>query len=317
MNALRTPAFLTTVVAALFAQTAPPSPSFEVASFKLAGPGSVPSNAPVGYYIMTGGPGTNSPGQFRCASVTLQALVLKAYDLRPYQLAAQPSIDGPERYDIVAAVPDRVTKEQFNGMIRNLLAERLGLTVHWETRELPIYELTVAKGGPKLREPEKAQPGAQAASEPPGAPADGRGQPLRLRLGQDGVPVTQPGKPDLIAVMLNGGVRLSARMKTVGDLLRALSSQIGRPVVDKTGLTGIYDYTLVYSPLGVVRPPGATANLAGSEGGSQPAIADAASDPAPTLTSAFETQLGLKLESKKGPVEVLIVDRVHRTPTEN
>jgi uncharacterized protein (TIGR03435 family) len=89
-------------------------------------------------------------------------------------------------------------------------------------------------------------------------------------------------------------------MQTIGSLLSFLQYQIGRPVVDKTGLTGVYDFNLRY------------------EGGSAALpSADAASDPEPTLFEAFEKQLGLKLEAKKGPVEVLVVDRVNRTPTEN
>jgi uncharacterized protein (TIGR03435 family) len=258
---------------------------------------------------MTGGPGTNSPGRFSCAGVNLKPLLLRAYDLMSYQLEGPPSIDS-DRFDIDAKIPPGTTKEQFNLMLQNLLVERFGLAVHRETRELPIYELVVAKGGLKMKEAEKAPAGAQTPPEPS---ADGGPPNLHMTRNKDRLPEFPPGVPGMLALPVSGGAWVTARMQTIANLLQMLQSQIGRPVVDKTGVTGIYDFNLRFAP------ESAGAGGAGSAASAEPpsVALSAASDPAPSLFTAFESQLGLKLEPKKGPVEMLVVNHVNRTPTEN
>jgi uncharacterized protein (TIGR03435 family) len=100
-------------------------------------------------------------------------------------------------------------------------------------------------------------------------------------------------------------------MESIADLLDSLGPMIGRPVVDKTGLTGVWDFNLRFSNL--------SASNAGSAASADPPLTglDAPADSAPTLLGAFETQLGLKLESTKGPIKALVVDRLNRVPTEN
>ncbi len=294
------PGLVVFAACAAFAQIAAPAPVFEVASVKPA----APTNLPDFWCGM-------DPAQFSCTHITLKTLLLRAYDLRSDQLAGPSSIDG-ERYDITAKMPPGATKEQFNPMLQNLLVERFGLAVHREMRDLPYYELVVAKGGPKLKDPEKAPAGepspAQAERAAGGSP--------RMSRDKDGLPMLPPGIPRMMAFPLDGTVHVLARMQTVARLLNMLEPQMGRKVVDKTGLTGTYDFSLFFAPdpakMVYFGPPAAPEPPSGQAG-----VLDAVSDPAPTLPAALESQLGLKLESKKGPVEVLVIDKVNRTPTEN
>jgi uncharacterized protein (TIGR03435 family) len=226
-----------------------------------------------------------------------------------YQLEGPPSIES-DRFDIDAKIPPGTTNEQFNLMLQNLLVERFGLVVHRETREVPIYELVVAKGGLKMKAPEKPPAGAQAES--PVAPGSSPPAP-HLTNNKDGMPEFPPGTPGMFGMpTAGGGLWLTARMQTIARLLSMLQFQIGRPVVDKTGLTGIYDFNLRYAYIPTGVEPGVAVRAAAA-----PTGLDSANDAGPDLFSAIESQLGLKLESKKGPVEFVVVDRVNRTPTEN
>jgi uncharacterized protein (TIGR03435 family) len=271
------------------AQTAAPLPSFEVASVKV----SAPSARPIPR--LTGGPGTGSPGELIGSNVTLTLLLDRAYNLMPWQLIG-PDWLKSEKYDIDAKIPPGATKEQFLPMIQNLMVERFGLAAHWETRDLPIYEAVVAKGGPKLKEPEPL---------PSGAPRPEAGQPPTLKTmakDKDGFPVLPPGAPRLVPFVVNGNTRITARMEPLAVLWADLERRLLRPVVDKTGLTGTYDFDLTYVPDEPVRnrstleagPPDASQQSAGQAG-----VSDS-SDAAPNLFAAIESQLGLRLESKKG-----------------
>jgi uncharacterized protein (TIGR03435 family) len=154
-------------------------------------------------------------------------------------------------------------------MLRNLLADRFKLTFHREQKEFSIYELEVAKGGPKLK------PSAAAPDEP----------------------------AQLISTVYPQRMVLPARNATMGDLASLMQrAMLDRPVVDKTGLTGRYDFDLEWAPDET------------QFGGEIPtASADAPSAP---LFSAIQQQLGLKLEAARGPVEALVVDKAER-PSEN
>ena len=235
----------------------------------------------------------------------------KAYGVKAYQVFGPPAIDS-EKFDIVAKIPPGTTEAQYAAMLQSLLAERFGLVVHREMRELPLYELVVAKGGLKMKAPEKAPDGAAE----PERNADGRTTNMHMSRDASGLPELPPGFPAMFGFSLNGNQRITARMQTVARLLQLLDNQIGRPVVDKTGLTGIYDFNLFWA--------GETARVAGAGSAASPeqptvngGLTEPGSDPAPSLEAAFESQLGLKLEPKKGPVEALVVDKVNKTPTEN
>jgi uncharacterized protein (TIGR03435 family) len=193
-----------------------------------------------------------SGSRFDAVGLTLFALIDDAWDLKPWQIAGLPAWGQDEHYVLNAKAPgdDAITQEQARLMLRSLLAERFHLKIHNETRELSVYNLVIAKGGPKLATP---APDAQSM----------------LIAGKRGLQVTA-GSMDQLATHLS------------------LDPHIGRPVIDKTGLTGRYDYALT-------------------------AWGSGASDPnAPSIFTAVQDQLGLKLEAAKAPIEVWVVDSAER-----
>jgi uncharacterized protein (TIGR03435 family) len=247
-----------------------------------------------------GWPGSVDPGHYTALGVTLEPLIRRSFLLPSYRIFGPPSIKS-DRYDIVAKVPPGTTRAQLQLMIRNLLADRLGLVCHWETRDLPAYDLVVAKGGSKLKEPEKAVPGAQA-------PARG------FLPDKDGWATLPPGRPDTLSADGPLGTRVAARMQPPAILTGMLEGLLGRQVVDKTGLTGTFDFVLAFAlPAEFQRPAPPDAPPPSGQGG----LLDAASDPGTSIATALESQLGLKLESGRGTVQVLVVDHVNKTPTED
>jgi uncharacterized protein (TIGR03435 family) len=232
-----------------------------------------------------------------------------SYKLKPYQLIGPRSIKS-DRYDIAAKVPAGATRDQVLLMVQDLLAKRFGLILHRETRQLPVYELVVAKGGSKLKEPEKPPAGSVPdPTKPLPAPKD-------IARDKDGFPILPPGVPNFIGFLENSNVRDVARMQPLGrTFLTGLEQEVGRPVVDKTGLAGVYDFNLFFRPE-PTRVPGAEP-VSVSQLPGQTATEGGASELAPDLFVALERQLGLRLESTKAPIEVVVVDAFNRTPTEN
>ncbi|MBV8845515.1 MAG: TIGR03435 family protein [Bryobacterales bacterium] len=284
--------------------------SFEVATIKPAPPlggGAVQIG-------MRGGPGTQDPGRVNYMGVPLTMLLQNAFGLKRYQISGPPWLDT-ERFDIVAKVPDGATKEQSNIMLQNLLIERFGLTFHRESKEFPLYELTVAKNGSKLKTAAEAPAGADQPV--PGQTGKDGGPPP---IGKDGLPQLPPGRPGAFMMMAPGGMRMVGNMRTVQEIADMLGNQLGTPVVDKTGLSGKYDFTLTFSrepgqglpglPPPPPPPPGGDAGP--GKLGPGPDLSDAAN-----LFTAVQEQLGLKLDKKKGPLDVLVIDHMEKTPTEN
>ena len=281
--------------------SAPSNPQFEVASIK-------PNKSGDGRVMMSVQPG----GRFTATNVTLRMMIRNAYQLQEFQITGGPSWIADERFDIVAKAetgdqmgdPFRAeqTGQPSRGqlMIRALLAERFKLVVHNEEKEMPIYALVPARSdgklGPQLKASEVdcaaivAAARARGGRGPMGPPPDpGRGGPppqCGIRIG--------PGN------MAVGGSPMS-------QVATSLSMFAGRIVVDKTGLSGSYDFTLTWTPDQMPgagqRPPGAP----------EPPPAD---PNGPSIFTALQEQLGLKLDSQKGPVSVLVIDRVER-PKEN
>jgi len=294
------------VCSTAFAQNEPKL-SFEVATVKPAPP---LNGGPVAIG-MRGGPGTNDPGRVTYNGVPLILLLQNAYGVKRYQISG-PSWLDTERFDIVAKVPDGATKEQFNIMLQNLLVERFGIAFHRETKEFPLYELSVAKNGPKLK---PAAPAPAGVSET--ATGEKQGPPP---IGKDGIPQLPAGRPNAIMMMRPGQMRIVATMQPLQRLADMLGNQLGSPVIDKTGLRGNYDFKLEFAvepgqglpglPPPPPPPPGGDAG---------PAKGGFASDPsdAPSLFNAVQEQLGLKLEKRKGPLEVLVIDHAEKTPSEN
>ncbi len=157
-----------------------------------------------------------------------------------------------ERYDIAAKYPVGTPLDQVRVMLQNLLADRFKLKMHRESKELPIYALVAAKNGPKLTE---SAPGTQGS------------------IGMSNGHLSGKGRASLVAL---------------ADRLSGPVFQLGRPVMDRTGISELYDFSLDWAP-----------------------------DTEPSLFTALQEQLGLRLEAQKGAVEVIVVDSMERKPSPN
>jgi uncharacterized protein (TIGR03435 family) len=201
--------------------------SFEVASVKPSLPGTKARE-------IRGGPGSTSPGTVTLAYSELASLVTMAYGVNPYQIVG-PDWLGSTRFDIAAKVPPGTTVEQYRAMLRNLLADRFKLAVHRDKKEGRIFELVVAKNGPKLKESalEPSSMDDGSLQPPPGAPSPPLGY--------------------------NGPLSLLVRNCSMEQFTARLSGLLGQPVANATGLSGSYEIRLQYSLAGLqVDSPSAT-----------------------------------------------------------
>jgi uncharacterized protein (TIGR03435 family) len=237
-------------------------------------------------------------------------VLVSAYDVKNFQISGPDWLDS-EFFDITAKVPQGTTREQSKVMMQNLLAERFHLALHREKKEMPGFELTIAKGGSKLKDSAPEPPPDPAAPPPPprtGPPKrDANGFPIMDRPGMMMMMQMGPKGPT---------AHMAAKSQDLAALLQTLGNQLRRPIVDKTGLTGKYDFNLEYSPdlqgMGLGPMPGPGPGR--PEGGNGPAPAE---ESGPDIATALREQLGLKLDSKKLPVDMLIIDKVDRVPVEN
>lgn len=287
---------------------APPAPpwdaphlEFEVASVK------VNKSGPTMMGMRTLPTGVN------VTNLPLRMIITQAYRLASYQLVGGPSWIDSERFDIVAKAPEGSRPDQTPLMLRGLLAERFKLKVHGETRETQIYALVPARSdgrlGPKLSKSaddcEKILAERRAAAE--AARAGGAGPVPFTRPGPNEKPVCTidmrptPGSDGPPLLTFRGG---GQPMQT---LVTQISTFLNRRVVDRTALTGLYDFELQFSMR--AQMPLTTQSAAP---GTTPA---APIDDGPTMFDAVR-ELGLKLESERGPIEHLVIDSVER-PTED
>ncbi len=259
-------------------------PTFEVASIK-------PSDPSSRNIMLRNAPG----GRFTANGITAKFLIAQAYNVRDFQISGGPSWMDSARYDITATVGGSSDSsgdlrtmsqdqrdafmEQQRLRLQALLADRFQLQFHRGTKELPVYALVIAKNGPKLQE---VKPDSGTAAGGP----KGRGMRMgRGELSSEGVPIQ--------------------------FFAQALSQQLGRTVIDKTGLKGIYNFKLTWTP-----DPGQGGGMFRGPDGGPPPDAPPPETQGPSIFTALQEQLGLKLEAQKGPVEILIVDRIEK-PTEN
>jgi uncharacterized protein (TIGR03435 family) len=221
------------------------------------------------------------------------ALVSEAWDVSTLRISG-PAWASEDSFEIVATMAPGTTKEQYRAMLRNLLTERFNLEIHREPRVVSLFALTVGKGGSKLKTP---QP-----DPPAGAATDAKPRP-GMTKDADGYPVFAPGLSIMVTLANDGKPRagLQAHNETVEWLVKMLSGQSKTTVVDETGLTGKYDFAIRWVP---EDRRGATTSDASDPGG-------------PSLTSAVEEQLGLKLTRRKSPLEFIVIDRAERKPAEN
>ena len=243
------------------------------------------------------------PATFTAANMPLRALIMFAYQIQAFQLQGEPDWAGSERFDVIAkaageialASPSSPRPDPLRMMLRTLLADRFKLAVHKETRELPIFELVLArrdgKPGPQLRA--STTDCAALVTARQAAARNGGPPPVPVDLSRCGVTVN-------VGRIRMGGFPLTALADTLAPLTQ-------RVVVDRTGLKGNWDVELTFTPT-----PGEPGSFAGPPG----AVPPSADPGGPSLYTAFEEQLGLKLQPARGPVEVLVIDRVDR-PTEN
>ena len=321
---------LTFAVIPLLSQTAPSGkPSFEVVSIK-------PSAPNLG--IRGGGPRGD---RYTMSGASLRMLLQQGYSkansmplFGQLQIIGGPSWIDSDRYDINAKADcsgGTITREQLQLMIQSMLEDRFQLKSHMETRELPIYNLVVGKDGPKVKKSEDQTPPPLMAAGPPlpcgPAPAV---PPVPLPPpppppvpGQAGAPFNFSSLPRGAMVMMmnpTSGMTMAASGAPITNLIGMLQQQAGRPVIDKTDLKGLFDFKLNFLPENLPNgfgpgnpflPPGGAP--VAPPGALPPSTA---TDPVPSLFTAVQEQLGLRLESAKGPVDVLIVDSVQK-PTEN
>jgi uncharacterized protein (TIGR03435 family) len=277
-----------------------PKLTFEVASIK---PAASQAMARLQGSV-DGGPGTPAPGRIQFTDIPLKVLIMRAYDVQNFQVSG-PSWMDSQRFDIIAKVPDGATKEDARIMLQNLLVDRFKLKLHKGSKQAAIYELVVAKGGFELKQAaQTAAAPVEGAGGPPPGPPRGKDGLLRTPHGQLGIQATA-----------NGRMRMQGDAVSMARLTEVLGMVVGRPVVDKTGLTGTYDVMLDFSREGM--GPGPKGPAPG-EGGGNPAEAPRDSnDSGPTFFTALQEQLGLKLESRRGPVDLLVVESVEKAPTKN
>ncbi len=213
----------------------------------------------------------------------------RAYDIHHFQLIAPAGL--PDWYfDVHARVPPGTSEAPFDGMLETLLAERFGLKAHRESREMPGFEILIAGKGLRLSVPERTD------EPPPPDLAVGRMLLVKDRHGEMQLP---PGRnAGLVLRLADGRFRQSGRMQSMADIIEMCTQEFGRPAVDRTGLSGVYDFNIDF-----MRPPDEPTDPQGDSG-------------VPFL-AAIEAQLGLRLRGKKMRISVVVVDRINKTPTDN
>jgi uncharacterized protein (TIGR03435 family) len=269
---------IVTASSSAFAQTQqqPAPPGFDVASIRLHS--STDSKA----YVQA------LQGRLVMQNFSLKQLILFAYDIPSTQVLGVQGWMNSNHYDIQAITESNRTVKQVEGpMLQALLEDRFHLKVHRETMERPVYELTVDKGGVKMQLSKKGSCAPYSMDSPPPLPAPSAPRPVYCdfpHLSGDGVNWTLDG----IGVSIR---KLAASLSRSG---------LDRPVIDSTGLTGPFDLHLKW-----------TAEDARALGSA------AVDDPAnPSIFTALKEQTGLKLESSRGPLEILVIDHVEK-PSEN
>jgi uncharacterized protein (TIGR03435 family) len=272
------------------AQAAAQTMSFEVASIK-------PSEGDGRMVRIRNSPG----GRYTAEGVTLKMLIQQAYDVKDFQISGGPGWLSTAAFDINAKAEDpNVGGPQIRLMLQSMLAERFKLKFHRETKELPVYALLVGKNGHKMKVSE-FQPGSEGT--PPEAPKIGAMPPgAAVRGGgagaAGGYAVAGAVKPGG-AMMTMGPGQITAQGAPMGALVNILAQQLGRPVIDKTELQGNFDIKLEWAPDAAGR------GQAIGGGGEAPPAGDSTG---PSVFTAIQEQLGLRLEAQKGPVEALVID---------
>ncbi|HEY3825405.1 MAG TPA: TIGR03435 family protein [Bryobacteraceae bacterium] len=258
-------------------------PEFEVASVKpnTAGNNMIMIRPPTG-------------GRFTATNATLKILAGLAYKVQNYAITGGPNWIDSAHFDITAKAADsNLSIEQMRPMLQSLLQDRFQLKAHLETKDVPVYALLPAKNGPKLPEGKEGGCFQFDPGKPPPPPAPGQG----------------PGamQPPCGGMMMSPNAMHGGKV-SMTQFIGALSNMLGRPVIDKTGFTGTFDVNLEYSAEGLA--------LGGRGGPGPPPGAPAFDTSGPSIFTAVQEQLGLRLESQKAPGEILVIDSAEK-PSEN
>jgi uncharacterized protein (TIGR03435 family) len=239
---------------------------------------------------MRGGPGSSYPGQIDYSNVPLMTLLRNAYQAQAFQISG-PTWLSTETFDIAAKVPAGTTSAQLREMLASLIIERFQISMHRETRQVNGYELVVAKNSPKFKPAIPVSPVPTPATRPQ-PDADGfvvaEAPGAHLRMGME------PGasKPT---------VYLTFRAQPLAGLVQTIGEELQSAVADRTGLSGLYDFKIKFTP---------------QQGGMPPA-ALTTDETAIDILNAVQNQLGLKLTAKKVLIEAIVIDRINKTPTAN
>ena len=310
------------------AQAPPAERRFDVASVKPA-----LSPAELGRLAAQSGAGFQMPanfgiqtrpgGRFTAGTSTLKQLIANAFDVKDYQIEGGPPWLTTDYFDITANAGADASPDDVRAMLRTLLSERFGLRTRSDTRQAPVYVLTVARTDGRLGsrlvpaapecvqqiEQRKNRPAAEVASPPP-APSDAeqreqreRMQAQLKRLSSGDLSTKAPCGSMMMSNRANGGSSLAFGGMELKSLVSQISSELRAPVLDRTELTGVYDLSLEYL---------SERTINGRPGGLDPNSTDPLPPP---LTGALQQQLGLKLEKQIGPMPVIVIDAAeHPTP---
>jgi uncharacterized protein (TIGR03435 family) len=285
--------------------------SFEVASVKKAEPLSV-------NLVMSGKMNLGmviDNAQVNIKSMSISELMRVAYKVKPYQVSG-PEWLTAERYTITAKMPPGTNRDQVSEMMQALLAERFKLTFHRETKEQSVYALTVMKSGLKLQEssPDDAAPASYGGPATPqaAAPTDGSAQ-VRVNVTSDAGGTVQQASPNgnVKFAPRENGMRLELTKMNSTGMVDTLGRFVERPVIDMTDLKSRYDLSIDVGwgdMMAMARAVGMTIPMQAPPG---------AMDPGSSAVFTAIQQYGLKLEPRKAPIEMLIIDHVEKTPTDN
>jgi uncharacterized protein (TIGR03435 family) len=239
-------------------------------------------------------------------SFSLADMIRVAYRLKPYQVLG-PDWIRVARFDVQATLPEGASPDQAPEMLQTLLADRFKLTIHRENKEQSVYAIVTAKGGPKLKE---SAPGTDPAPPPGSRQVNVTGDP-------NGTGMVVTGGPNgamRVTMGSDGIMHLESHKMTMEGLADSLARFMDRPVVDLTGIKGNYEIAIDLSMDDLK-------NMASKAGIAMPGPvkppAEGASEPSSTSIFTSVQNLGLKLESRKAPVTLVVVDHAEKTPTEN
>jgi uncharacterized protein (TIGR03435 family) len=280
-------------------------PSFEITSVKATPPASA---------VLRGGAARGN--RFTMTGTTLRMLLQYAYrhltppgmpspTLMSNQIIGGPAWIDTDRFDVEAKAEgddQAIAQEKMQLMVQSLLEERFQLKARLETRDLPVYNLMAGKDGPKIKRSEDQTPTIPSGQAPPGQ----RGAPF------------DPRAPSRGSIMIGAGaskMTLGGTAVPISTLATMLQTPLSRPVIDKTDLKGLFDFKIEFSAEGMVSPFAAAGVPAQSGQGAGGVQVAPAADPLGSLFTVIQ-ELGLRLESTKGPVDVLVIESVQK-PTDN